>query len=139
MRFQWYQISFFLYIHQRLIEIFGYVSDFSKPFAGLTLILVGDLHQLPPVMQKPIYAEFNDDLYNIYPLWRNFQMCELTEVMRQRGDTVLIDLLNNVRLGILYLQDYALALLMKTVNITHLVLYISLQKMNQLDYTILQC
>ncbi|XP_057292445.1 uncharacterized protein LOC130621150 [Hydractinia symbiolongicarpus] len=94
-----------LYVHQRLIEIFGCVSDFSKPFAGLTIILVGDLHQLPPVMQKPIYAEFSDELYNIYPLWRNFQMCELTEVMRQRGDTVLIDLLNNVRLGTLSSQD----------------------------------
>ena len=90
-----------LYIHQRLVEIFGCVSDFSKPFAGLSIILVGDLYQLPPVMQKPIFAEFNDQLYNIYPLWRNFQMCELTEVMRQRGDTVLIDLLNNVRLNTL--------------------------------------
>ena len=94
-----------LYVHQRLIEIFGCLSDFSKPFAGLTIILVGDLYQLPPVMQKPIYAEFSNDLYNIYPLWRNFQMCELTEVMRQRGDTILIDLLNNVRLGALSLQD----------------------------------
>ena len=94
-----------LYIHQRLIEIFGCVSDFKKPFAGLTMILVGDLYQLPPVMQKAIYAEFYDELYNIYPLWRNFRMCELTEVMRQRGDTVLIDLLNNIRLGILNPQD----------------------------------
>jgi len=37
-----------LYVHQKLIEIFGCVYDFSKLFAGLTIILVGDLHQLPP-------------------------------------------------------------------------------------------
>ena len=29
-----------LYIHQRLIDIFGCVSDYTKPFAGLTMILV---------------------------------------------------------------------------------------------------
>lgn len=29
------------YVHQRLIEIFGCVSDFSKPFAGVTINLGG--------------------------------------------------------------------------------------------------
>ena len=38
-------------------------------------------------------------LLNIAPLWRLFKMGELTEVMRQRGDTVFIDLLNAVRVG----------------------------------------
>jgi len=75
------------------------------PFAGLSIILVGDLYQLPPVMQKPVFAEFSKDLYNIYPLWRNFQMCELTEIMRQRGDIVLIDLLNNIRVGTITNED----------------------------------
>jgi len=74
------------------------------PFAGLSIILVGDLYQLPPVMQKPVFAEFSKDLYNIYPLWRNFQMCELTEVVCQRGDTVLINLLNNIRVGTILSQ-----------------------------------
>jgi len=95
-----------LYIHQRLIQIFGCVRDFTKSFAGLSLILVGDLYQLSPVMQPPIYAKFKgDETKNVYPLWRYFQMGELTEVMRQRGDHVLIDLLNNVRVGTLSLQD----------------------------------
>ena len=50
-------------------------------------------------MQRPVYADYHDELYNIYHLWRIFKMCELTEVMRQKGDMTLIDLLNNVREG----------------------------------------
>ena len=96
-----------LYVHQRLLDIFG-CSTNHKLFAGITVILVGDLYQLPQVLQKPVYAEFYDELYNIFPLWRNFQMCELTEVMRQRGDSILIDLLNNVRVGRLSLEDEVL-------------------------------
>ena len=94
-----------LYIHQRLIEIFGCVSDYNKPFAGVTVLLVGDLYQLPPVLKKPVFAQYYNELYNIYPLWRNFKMCELTEVMRQRGDATLIDILNNIRLGIVTEED----------------------------------
>ena len=94
-----------LFVHQRLIEIFGCVSDFHKPFAGISVVLVGDLYQLPPVLQRPVYAEFHNELLNISRLWRNFKMCELSEVMRQKGDSTLIDLLNNVRLGIVTCQD----------------------------------
>lgn len=31
--------------------------------------------------------------------WEYFKICELKEVVRQQGDTVMIDLLNNLRLG----------------------------------------
>ena len=48
----------------------------------------------------------------------NFQMCELTKVMRQRGDAVLIDLLNNVRVGELTTQDENL-LCSKFINETN--------------------
>ena len=37
-----------LYIHQRLVDIFGYAENSSVPFAGITMIFVGDLYQLPP-------------------------------------------------------------------------------------------
>ena len=87
-----------LFIHQRLLDIFGHGS-FMKPFAGISVIVVGDLYQLPPVFQKPVYADYYDELYNIHHLWKLFKMCELEDVMRQRGDHVLINLLNNVRIG----------------------------------------
>ena len=86
-----------LYIHQRLIGIFGCSPD--KLFAAITIILVGDLYQLPPIQQRPIFAEYFDDMLNIFPLWRIFKICELSEVMRQRGDNVLISLLNKIRIG----------------------------------------
>ena len=95
----------FLFIHQRLIEIFGCVSDFKQPFVGITMIVVGDFYQLPPVLQRPVYAQFYNELYNIYHLWRNFKMCELVEIMRQRGDNTLIDLLNNITVGTLTTED----------------------------------
>lgn len=70
-----------------------------KPFAGISVIVVGDLYQLPPVFQNPVYGDYYDELYNIHHLWKLFKMCELEDVMIQRGDHVLITLLNNVRIG----------------------------------------
>lgn len=66
-----------LYIHQRLLDIFGYSGNCEKSLAGITIIVVSDLYQLPPVMQRPVYADYYDELYNIYHLWRVFKMCEL--------------------------------------------------------------
>ena len=86
-----------LHIHQRLTESFGISKEL--PFAGISIIALGDLYQLPPINQRPIYAEYKDALLNISPLWRLFRMAELTEVMRQKGDTIFIDLLNKVQIG----------------------------------------
>ena len=94
-----------LHIHQRLLDIFGYTNNCSKPFAGISIIVVGDLYQLPPVLQRPVFADYFNELYNLYHLWRKFKMCELTETMRQKGDLTLINLLNNVREGNLIEQD----------------------------------
>ena len=84
-----------LYIHLRLVEIFG-CSD-NVPFAGITVIAVGDFYQLPPVQQRTVYAEYKDAWQNSFHLWKLFKIAELHEVMRQRGDSELIDLLSKVR------------------------------------------
>ena len=86
-----------LYIHQRLVEVFGCSQD--KAFAGISVIVFGDFYQLPPIQQRTIYAEYKDAWLNLSPLWQLFEMAELHEIMRQRGDSVLIDLLNKIRLG----------------------------------------
>ena len=83
-----------LYIHLRLVEIFG-VSD-NVPFAGITVIAVGDFYQLPPVQQRTVYAEYKDEWQSLVHLWKHFNLAELHEIMRQRGDSDLIDLLNKV-------------------------------------------
>ena len=80
-----------LYIHLRLVEIFG-CSD-NIPFAGITVIAVGDFYQLPPVQQRTVYADYKDAWQNLVHLWKLFKIAELHEIMRQRGDSDLINLL----------------------------------------------
>ena len=43
----------FFQLNQRLIDIFRCGSN--KPFAGIQMILRGDLYQLPPVRGKPVF------------------------------------------------------------------------------------
>ena len=90
-----------LKINARLLEIF--ICSTAVEFAGLTVVLVADLLQLPPVMGKPVYVTVDGcvslERHLGLHLWRMFQFAELTEVMRQRGDTKFIDLLNKMRLG----------------------------------------
>ena len=91
----------FLKINARLLEIF--ICSTAVEFAGLTVVLVADLLQLPPVMGKPVYVTVDGcvslERHLGLHLWRMFQFAELTEVMRQRGDTKFIDLLNKMRVG----------------------------------------
>ena len=90
----------FWQLNQNLIEIFN--ND--APFGGLSVIVFGDLYQLPPVNPPAIYSRKNynnmsmKDL-NVLHLWELFRMVELTEVMRQRGNPIWINVLNKIRLG----------------------------------------
>lgn len=45
-----------LHIRQRLKDIFG--SNSSQLFAGISIIAVGDLYQLPPIHRKPNFHSF---------------------------------------------------------------------------------
>ena len=55
-----------LHIHQTLMEIFGTFEE--VPFAGISIVAFGDLYQLPPISQRPIYAGYKDTLLNISAL-----------------------------------------------------------------------
>ena len=61
------------------------------PFAGLPVLVCGDLYQLPPVKGAPTYSS-TDNIrgYLSLELWNNFKFVELTEVMRQRADLEFI-------------------------------------------------
>ena len=88
-----------LEIHKRLQQIKG-VSD-DVVFGGVSILAVGDLYQLPPVCQAPVFSTVSDcyaQLYGSGSLWVDkFLMIELTEVMRQRGDREFSELLCRVR------------------------------------------
>ena len=77
--------------------MFGYQADIM--FANISVIIVGDLLQLPPIRQDPAFYLFKNELLNLCHPWFWFQSCELTECMWQQGDKKFIDLLNAVREG----------------------------------------
>ena len=70
-------------------------------FGGVSILAVGDLYQLPPVGQAALFSTVSDSYAQLYgsgSLWFDkFQMIELTEVMRQRGDSPFSELLCRVR------------------------------------------
>ena len=63
------------------------------------IIAVGDLHQLPPIQQKPIFCKYSNDVYNLSHPWHEFKMIELVEIMRQKDDQPFIELLNRFRVA----------------------------------------
>ena len=79
----------------RLNEFFG--TTYTQPFAGLAILAVSDFFPEPPVGGRAVYAEYKNNCQNFNSLWKLFKMFELSEVIRQRGDSQVIDLLNNLR------------------------------------------
>ena len=60
---------------------------------------MGDLHQLPPIQQKPIFCSYGNDIYNLSHPWHEFKMIELVEIMREKDDQPFIELLNRLRVA----------------------------------------
>lgn len=75
-------------INKLLIKIKGN----SRVFGGVQMILVGDFYQLPPVI--------GDFCFNS-PVWEqmNLKKVILTEIIRQKGDTKLQEILGEIRNG----------------------------------------
>ncbi|KAL7302653.1 hypothetical protein TKK_0004714 [Trichogramma kaykai] len=94
-------------IDTRLRQIYGV----NKSFGGISIITVGDLLQLPPVMDRPIYKyPSSSTLSNlsINKLWDEFKIYTLTKIMRQQNDIPFIHLLNNMAHGTMIDKDFAL-------------------------------
>lgn len=86
-----------LHIHQRLQQVFG--TGNLQLFAGISIIAVGDLYQLPPIRRKLVFQNYKNDTHNLYHPWQVFTMIELTEIMRQKDDQPFTELLNRIRTG----------------------------------------
>jgi nucleoside-triphosphatase THEP1 len=91
-------------INERLKQIFG--KDMI--FGGVPFTVVGDFHQIRPVFARFVFQELSSDpiqalIGNV--LWEIFQMFELTEVMRQKGDLKFINALNNMAKGTMTADD----------------------------------
>ena len=86
-----------LHVHKSLCEIFG--CSESQPFANLSILLVGDLLQLPPIKAPQIFDSYNNGFGDFLNSWSLFVMAELTEVMRQKGDGNFVNILNDIHIG----------------------------------------
>ena len=95
-----------LEIHKRLQQIKGVADDVM--FGGVSILAVRDLFQLPPVGQTLLFCPVNDCYaYSSGSLWVDeFQIIELTEVMRQRGDTAFSELLCRMRTNSCTSKDF---------------------------------
>lgn len=76
-----------------------------RPFGGKTVVIVGDLFQLPPVVSGTM-AEFYYQMYTTAYFFGsrvmkqiNFEFVELQKVRRQ-NDQLFIDILSDIRLGL---------------------------------------
>ena len=85
-------------VHKRLQQIKAVLPDIT--FGNVSILAVGDLYQLPPVGQSLVFCTVSDSYAQLYrsgSLWIDeFQMMELDEIMRQRGDSAFCELLCRV-------------------------------------------
>ena len=99
--------NLFVSIHERLVAISG--LPVSTPFANVSILAVGDFQQLSPVYESPVYKSPKDPYYALANLWEsNFFLFELTEIMRQRGDSTFAELLGRLRIGLQTNEDIKL-------------------------------
>ncbi len=84
-----------LHIHQRLKEIFATPS--SELFGGISILVLGDFYQLPPIRSPTTFSNYKNNALNLYHPWHVFKMVELTQIMRQKDDLAFTQLLNRVR------------------------------------------
>ena len=83
-----------LHIHQRLKETFAMPS--SELFAGISILVLGDFYQLPPIRSATTFSNYKNNALNLYHPWHVFKMVELTQIMRQKDDLAFTQLLNRV-------------------------------------------
>ena len=88
-------------LHLRLQEI---KQRYDLPFGGCSVILVGDLLQLPPVRGKyPFQCPYEKEYHIAHalsPLWDNFKPILLRQNHRQGEDKTLADILNRISRGL---------------------------------------
>ena len=87
-------------LHLRLCQIF----QSEDPFANKTIILVGDLLQLKPVMADYIFDKPEDphkaSYYEVAQLWNQFEVFQLKHNHRQGEGNAWANTLNEIRKGI---------------------------------------
>ena len=88
------------------IEVRAVLPDVM--FGGVSVLAVGDLYQLPSVGQTLLFRDSYAQLYGSGSLWQDqFEIVELDEIMRQKGDSAFAELLCRVRTASCTNEDIA--------------------------------
>ena len=68
------------------------------PFGGVSLLIVGEILQLPPVNQKGLFTKSGKGSYRSFNrwLWEEFQQHGQVEIVRQSSDPYFAQFLNRV-------------------------------------------
>ena len=107
LRLEWKDIEFLFIDEISMVpyEILSMIDSRLKQlknseqlFGGINVLVFGDLLQLKPVRGKQVFQQ-PEHMVPATHLWRLFSLVELTENMRQQGDTTFIDILNALRIG----------------------------------------
>jgi ATP-dependent DNA helicase PIF1 len=83
----------------------------QRPFGGVQVVLVGDLYQLPPVEGRYCFQSAT------WPKC-HFEICELTQNMRQKDDEPFMEMLKRLRLGRCSREDLAVLRSLKETQFT---------------------
>ena len=78
------------------------IKGSSLPFDSVSIVAIGDLFQLQPVMDGYIFKDMDNDEYGVLApnVWQElFKMFELKQIMRQRDSKDFAELLNRLREG----------------------------------------
>ena len=87
---------FAVQLNNRLKDMKGCTEDFG----GVSIIAIGVLFQLEPVMDGHIFKDLKGLDYTVLAqsLWHKlFKTFELDEIMRQRDSKLFVELLNRLR------------------------------------------
>lgn len=96
-----------LHLHLTLQHIF---EIYDKPFAGISVLAVGDLLQLNPVGDLPVFKNPSSGYSALAgSLWtQNFELHELYEIVRQKNDPIYANILSRIRIGNIIDEDMKL-------------------------------
>jgi len=76
------------------------IFENERPLGGIAVLGVGDLLQLNPVGEKPVYKECKSGYGALATsVWDLFKLYELTDIVRQKDDPAFAELLSRVRVG----------------------------------------
>ena len=79
-----------------------HIKGNNLPFGGISLLVIGDFLQLPPVKQLGVFMHTRKGTYKAFngSLWQElFKLHELVEIVRQSSDPEFAQMLNRIREG----------------------------------------